>query len=304
MPENEDQGFFNPETKDSKNKENPIDTNPQIVEDAIRVENTNISHISGPLVIFYGPREIGKTVSLLRLSSYVSGRYSMNPVQNFRDDEQYSRAIEKFELIKSNIEFAPDATGIINFLLLSVEKRNGGSFCQILEAPGEHFFDPENPSENYPPYLLRIFNADQYRKIYVFFFSVGMFGKEKINKQYAEKIAKLINTKIDSKKDRVIILCNKCDEKPSWFRNKKPIESRFRKELYENDSFKPLVNVLAEGGFKNVPFIPFSAGEFTEFESYNEKQKALTPSSDFYPKSLWNAIYKSIRGGWSFRLFG
>lgn len=274
----------------------PKPTQPNVTEDtAEHLANIDISHIRGPLVIFYGPAGCGKTVTLLRLSEYISRQYNVSAIRDFRDDGQYEAVIDEFERIRSNMENAPNSTGLINFLLLNIGRSNGGTFCQLLEASGEHFFSSTGVVE-YPPYLLKIFNTQSYRKVYVFFFTAAMFEDSKKNRKYADSITELINNRIDSKQDKIIILYNKCDTKKQWFRNKKPIEKLFREDIYKNSAYTPLINLLNTSRFKKSPFITFSSGDFTEFATRGVTEKKFTPSPEFYPKNLWDAIYKSIRG--------
>src|SRR5438132_14433744 len=69
--------------------------------------------VSGPLVIFFGPREIGKTVTLIRLCNYIK-KYEIRPNPNFRTDKvAYKRTTDMFESLRQNSHFAPGATGNI-----------------------------------------------------------------------------------------------------------------------------------------------------------------------------------------------
>ncbi len=139
-------------------------------ENQTNLQHIRVNNISGPLVVFFGPRNIGKTVTLLRLCTYIS-KYEIRPDESFRTDKaEYKRTIDVFNTVRQNTDFAPSATGTIDFLLLNVTY-NGNKFCQILEAPGEHFFDVKKPSVEYPSYLNQILNSD-YKKAFVFFFEL------------------------------------------------------------------------------------------------------------------------------------
>ena len=170
----------------------PLANTPNRVE-TVRLEEIQTNSITGPLVIFYGPREIGKTVALWRLVSYVSGHFNVTPNHIFRKDPNYNETVSRFKSALSDAsKIAPDATGNINFLLLDIVNNHSmNSVCQILEAPGEHFFDAEKPEASYPKYLEDIFSAS-YKKVYVFFFAIGMFKEDEIMRKYCNKIVDLI----------------------------------------------------------------------------------------------------------------
>ena len=256
-----------------------------------------IKNIKGPLVIFFGPSEIGKTVSLITLSRYINSHYDVNPNEDFRSDIGYTKVKENFKKMLTDRD-APDTTGAVNFILLDVTNRSkGGIFCQFLEAPGEHYFNKNSPDDKvYEPYLNQIFESN-YRKIYVFFFAFDMFKDDKTNIKYVEKIVDLLQTRVKSKKDRVIILCNKVDLYPHYFRDGKPMISAIKNALYTNEANKALVNYLRNSNHRRIEFVAFSAGKFNSLDLNGKFRKVFTTSHDNYSKSFWNVVFKSIRGG-------
>lgn len=266
------------------------------VQAEINLERINILRITGPLVVFFGPREIGKTVTLLRLCAHIRSRYDISPDPNFRTDDAYPATIDAFEAMLQSMQFAPGATGNVNFLLLNV-MHNGGRFCQFLESPGEHFFDRYKPNAPYPTYMNKIF-ADDYQKLFVFFFEIDMFKSVEDLRNYSNKIARLVSDKISSKRDRVIILCNKSDLQ-RYFRDGRPIKSEFINAIYKHPSFSGLKEALKNSGFRYVPFVVFSSGAFN---NDGTGQLAFAPSPEHYPQDLWGQIYESIQGGpwWKF----
>src|SRR6185369_6043983 len=74
------------------NTAGPSDKIPIPNEVPLKPNDIRINDIKGPLVIFFGPRGIGKTVTLLRLCSYIS-KYDVTPDPNFRVDERYQTII-------------------------------------------------------------------------------------------------------------------------------------------------------------------------------------------------------------------
>jgi hypothetical protein len=264
---------------------------PPVVQAApINVQHIQTAEITGPLVIFYGPREIGKTVTLLRLCNYIH-RYDIRPDEGFRTDrESYQRTITAFETLRRDPQFAPGLTGVVDFLLLNVTY-DGNNFCQILEAPGEHFYDRGRPNDVYPRYMNRILDAE-YRKIFVFFFELNMFNSDTDFTNYANKIARLVNERINARRDRIILVCNKSDLHP-YFVGGKPVVREYRQKLYSHSSFRQLRDVLGKSGFSRITFVPFSAGSFNDDGS---GRLAFTFSPEHYPKAMWNAIHDSVSG--------
>jgi hypothetical protein len=267
----------------------PPPSQPTPVQGEVNVQRIDTLRITGPLVVFFGPRAIGKTVTLLRLCTYLRRQYQISPDQNFRIDDAYAATITAFDAMFQSMQFAPDATGDVNFLLLDVTE--GGRFCQILESPGEHFFDRSKPNAPYPNYMNKIL-ADDYQKIFVFFFEIGMFRSDDDLRNYSDKIGRLIRDKISAKRDQVIIVCNKCDLHPH-FQGGMPIVSEYKKAIYDHPSFRGLREALKNSGFRHVPFVAFSSGAFNDD---GHGQLAFAPSPEHYPKNLWKQIYESIQG--------
>jgi hypothetical protein len=268
----------------------PPPSQPATVQGEINLQRIDILRITGPLVVFFGPREIGKTVTLLRLCTYLRSRYQITPDQNFRMDDAYTATVTSFDAMLQSMQFAPDATGDVDFLLLNAT-HDGGRFCQFLESPGEHFFDRRKPNAPYPNYMNKIL-AEEYKKIFVFFFEIGMFRSDEDLRNYSDKIARLIRDKVSARRDHVIIVCNKSDLHP-YFRGGMPIVSEFRKAVYGHPSFRGLKEALRNSGFQRVPFVAFSSGAFNDDGT---GKLAFAPSSEHYPQKLWRQIYESIQG--------
>lgn len=269
--------------------------------ETIRPEN-----IEGPLVIFYGPRGVGKSAALIRLTSYIE-KYEECEVEidhGFRSGNSYANTIREFESIRNKHEFSPARTGELSFLLLKVTK-NGSNFCEILEAPGEHFFNLKELQNSYPTYLNDIFQ-DNTKKVFVFFFESIMFGEEsnrkQIKEQYASKIKDLLNDRFNSKRDKIIIVSNKADQKSGWIVDGRPKVKSFVKGLYEDPDYGKLFKYLRTNRrFGKIRFVPFSAGLFNKTKS-NTKKQTFSFSNDNYPRDFWEAIHEAIDGGirWKF----
>lgn len=259
------------------------------------IERISIANIHGPLVIFYGPAGVGKTVTLLRLCRYIAPRFTVDADHSFRNDLEYSHAVEAFEMQRMESVLAPEGTGAINFLLLNISL-NGSSYCQILEAPGEHFFPSGAQTEiRHPFYMQKLFQSPT-RKVFVVFFERQLMADQERLELYSGSLLNVFRQHLDGKRDRVIIVFNKCDERPDLNRNGKPVNSEFKKLLYRENAVRPLAEFLRDGQLARVPFVPFSSGKFGK-DSGGRKTFAM--SADHYPKNLWEAIHDCIKGGFS-----
>lgn len=260
------------------------------------VDTIAVSNIVGPLVILYGPADIGKTVTLLRLCSFVSSGYTVEVDRTFRSDGNHSIAVSAFERQRNEEIFAPLSTGAIDFLLLNVTSE-GAAYCQILEAPGEHFF-PKDPSSEavHPFYLQKIFQSPA-RKIFALFFEVNIMNNDQRFRAYIGSILDVLRRHADVRRDRVLLIFNKCDERPDLSRSGRPIEAEFRRLLYSNPAFAPLAEFLRVSRFARVNLVPFSSGQFGK---NREGNRTFAMSADHYPQVLWSAIHDCVKGRWSF----
>lgn len=271
----------------------------KIVKD-IRPEHIHPNTVKGPVVVFFGPREVGKTVALLRLSHHITNHESCNvsPSKKFRTDSEYSAAKSTFNQLMGTTNLAPERTANLNFLLIDVFENNK-KFCQILEAPGEHFFSTTDPTKTeFLPYLTKIMINSVYKKVFVFFFEDGMLGNDKLRRDYANRIAGLLR-KINSNRDKVIFLYNKVDEAEFNMKDGIVNHDDIKDEIFNDEANQPFINYIKQTkGFKNVHFVGFSSGSF-----YPTPEGDVTWdfSHPRYPKKLWNTIHQCIkkRGWWS-----
>jgi hypothetical protein len=259
-----------------------------------------IDKITGPLVIFFGPRDIGKTTALFRLCEYLEkektgGNYDIDVDEGFRPDKDYPEIVRAFNKAREESSVAPLSTGNIDFLLLNVIQ-DKKKVCQILEAPGEHYFVDSKPDEDYEFYFNNILGKT-YKKIFVFFFAVKM--NEIKMENYAKKINRLVNTSVSSKRDHVIVVCNKCDEQDYYIDDGEPRKDSYKDELSKYDEIRKLFKTL-EKSYGKVSFTPFMSGRFNG--------RSFAFSGESYPKELWEKIEEGIEGRtwsllWVFPLF-
>ncbi len=269
-----------------------------------KADVNNISVTLGeniPTVILYGPQASGKTMALLRMIRYLRERnYTIEPDRNFRPahDEHYKRICDGlFTLSRSS--YAPGGTDTVGFMLAQVIKEQ--PICQILEAPGEHFFDEKvgNGSTDYPTYINEIIQREQNPRIWVFFVERDWGKDQEMRDAYAEKIRSLYNTAVCHRgrpSDKVIFLFNKADKYTQYYKNGYPILDSFYKEIHRyypgifNEYIRTGIAALLFGKY-NFRAVAFSAGKFT---GTNDNRTKWQPSENWYCEQFWKAILSCL----------
>ena len=245
-----------------------------------------------PIVIFFGSQASGKTLALLRMIRFFESHgCSVEPEAVFRpkSDKHYTKMCAGLhDMAYSN--YAPHGNDIISFMLVKVLDRVGNPICQILEAPGEHYFDG-SASLNFPTYIHNIRTLPN-RKVWVFFVEQGWGADQNERDLYAQKICSMQN--LISPNDKVVFLFNKVDKHPGLFKadgspNKEVFFNNIRNQYpgiftrYQNSGFSRLL-------FGNYRFkaVCFSSGTFTA--TADGKQVWIPGTNDRYCRELWNAI--------------
>lgn len=256
--------------------------------------HVTISDPNAPLVILFGPPSCGKTMTLVRLTRFLQAEgYKVAPVRTFRptSDTNYAEICEKFDETM-NSDNAADSTNRISFMLVEVMK-NSRRLCQILEAPGEYYFNPKKPNAGFPNYVNTII-ASSNRKVWTIMVEPNwMNHTDRLN--YVTKITRLKQSM--RSKDNTIFIFNKIDL-TNFVRGVGEINKSAAindvKNLYPN-IFVPFLNQnpLTKWFTEyNCDFVPFQTGYYTPALNgftYQEGPKE-------YCVKLWNAIMKSIKG--------
>ncbi len=246
-----------------------------------------------PIVVFFGSPASGKTLTLMRLIRFLeSHHHQVIPEEVFRPktDRHYARMCSELKnMVYSN--YTPGGTDIISFMLVKVLNPAGQPVCQILEAPGEHYFDG-SPNLDFPTYINAIRTSPN-RKVWVFFVEQGWGEDQGERNLYAQKICSMQG--LLSPNDKVVFLFNKADRQRKngqYTRTGKP-----RKELFFNNIEKEYPGIFTRYqnsgltkllyGEYNFKAICFSSGIFNET---NDGREVWTPESDWYCFELWNAI--------------
>lgn len=256
----------------------------------------SIADSKAPIIVLFGPPSCGKTMTLVRLTRYLQENgYTVTPDRNFRPtyDANYSNICNDFNLVMNSND-AADSTSRISFMLVKIMKK-GRTICQLLEAPGEYYFNPEDPNAPFPAYIHSIMSV-QNRKLYLFMVEPNWMNPSD-RKNYVSKVA---NVKTSMQRgDKSLIVFNKIDLTPYLINgNGKVYMSQALqhvRDLYPNlvEMFKndiPLIRLFKP---YNCGFSTFKTGDYvkTANGSYT-----YIKSADSYPAKLWKDIIKYIQG--------
>jgi hypothetical protein len=253
-----------------------------------------------PIIVLFGPTECGKTMTLIRMTRFLQQYgYKVSPIPSFRpaEDAHYAQMCGDYnQLVHSSN--AAEGTQMISFMLVEVLDRNGKRICQILEAPGEYYYNPKKQNEPFPAYVNTIINSNN-RKIWIYMVEPNW----KNASDRSGYVTKLRNLKTMMRsQDRAIFLYNKVD-KSNFVIAPGRVNILGIKNDVENmypGIFTPFVNLNPiTKWFKPYlcDLVPFSNGTFTRAQKadgtvYLTYQQGV----DEYPQMLWNVIMKRIRG--------
>lgn len=248
---------------------------------------------STPIVVLFGSPASGKTLALMRMIRFLeSHEHQVIPEEVFRPktDKHYTRMCENLKnMVYSN--YTPGGTDIISFMLVKVLNPVGQPVCQILEAPGEHYFDG-SPNLEFPTYINHITTLPN-RKVWVFFVEQDWGENQGERNLYAQKIRAMQG--IISPNDKVVFLFNKADRQRTkgqydkvghpkaklFFKN---IQQQYP-DIFTNYKNSGLTAILY--GDYNFKVVCFSSGIFNKT---NDGREVWTLSPDFYCHDLWKAI--------------
>lgn len=256
--------------------------------------HVTVSDPNAPLVILFGPPACGKTMSLVRLTRFLKSEgYTISPVRTFRPaaDINYKEICDNFDqMINSND--AARTTDRISFMLVEVIK-NGRRLCQILEAPGEYYFNPDDPNAGFPSYVNTLM-ASQNRKIWTVMVEPNWMN-ETDRRNYVTRIANLKQNMRPS--DTVVFVYNKIDL-TNFVRSvgNVNVSQAIKQVKYDYVGiFEPFRNQNPITRFwreYNCDFVPFQTGFYTK--SINGLNYQEGPRE--YCVKLWKTIMSKIRG--------
>lgn len=259
---------------------------------SIRVD---VGDKNAPLVILFGPPACGKTMTLVRMTRFLNSMgYAVNPIRTFRpsSDANYKEMCDRFdETMNSN--HAADATNRISFMLVEVLDHNKRRICQILEAPGEYYFDPKKPNAGFPNFVNTIIGSNN-RKIWTIIVEPD-WRDTPDRANYVTRISRLKQHM--RTKDSTVFVFNKIDLTP-YVRSIGNVNAaaaiREVQNLYPNifvpfRNQNPITKLWREF---DCDFVPFQTGYYTE--SVNGLTYQEGPSE--YCEKLWACIMKKITG--------
>lgn len=248
-----------------------------------------------PIIVPWGPRCGGRTVFLLRFSSYLVKvlNYEVSIDWKYRTDKLYSIVGEHFmESINSPI--APSGTGLVNLFMAKVQDPNERTLFSMFEG-SELFFSLQCPLATYIPAINQIINANNI-KVYLFFLEFDWM-RLKERRLYADSLIRLLSR--IRKIDKIIIVVNKIDRYPEFFKNSK-IDVALIKEriIYE---YPKLFERMAKRGslkcFLNPALMPYDLIPFSsaEFNQTYDGDLLMTYGSDIYPETMWKCIKNNLK---------
>ena len=251
-----------------------------------------------PIVILFGAKTSGKTMTLVRLTRYLrQNHYRVEPDRIFRasSSEAYQTMCDKFDEVITN-DNAAGGTSVIGFMLVIVRDCNGKPICQILEAPGEHYFDEKDVKKPFPRYINEIMSMPN-RRTWVFIVERNWKDNSTRN-AYAEKVISMQNRIPTS--DKVIFTCHKADCSDNLYKNGRPLTKQFFSDIKNQypGIFSRYVNhnpITSLWNPYNFDFLAFSSGTFSDLLGGGQ---SYVPSSEFYPAQLWAKIKKAVSGRW------
>lgn len=292
---------------DNDSDNNSID----VIQDNITTDNVGetvildeddikIGDKKAPIIMLFGPPTSGKSMTLVRLARFLRKQgYTVKADPTFKSDDAYKARCDQFHKNLNTTE-ALQGNALNEFLMVKVIN-HGVTICQILEAPGEHYFNPKKPDDvsarNFRPYLTEIIRNLTNRKIWVFITEAEWDVHASVKDAYVARIRGCKHHLL-KQTDRVVILYNKVDQKEELFEDGRLHVSSAEKAM--KDEYEGLSTVFKNNNpitslwkSYNYRFVPFCTGYYTKQVGgkykYNE-------SEERYPLMLWESLVKCIKG--------
>ncbi|WP_315599587.1 hypothetical protein [Porphyromonas endodontalis] len=257
--------------------------------------NVTIADTEAPLLMLFGPPSCGKTMTLIRLTRYLQKKgYTVAPIPSFRPsyDKNYRELCENFNAMINSSD-AAKATSNVSFMLVEVLKE-GRRICQILEAPGEYYFNPETPMADFPAYFNKIINMTS-RKIWLFFLE-PIWREEQDRRNYVKRIEMVKNR--SRAHDKAIFVLNKIDKTnyviaPGRVHRQQALQQV--SFLYPN-LFIPFRNTNPITSFfhqYNFDFVTMHTGDYV---AAVDGTLTFQEGPEEYVAEFWKIIQRHIRG--------
>jgi hypothetical protein len=286
-----------PSVEPDSDENSSEDTNSSV---AIDEDDIKIGDKKAPIIMLFGPPTSGKSMTLVRLARYLRKfGYTVKADTTFKSDSTYKERCDKFHE-NLNSKVALEGNALNEFLMVKIIN-HGTTVCQILEAPGEHYFNPKKPEDisarNFRPYLTQIIRNLPNRKIWVFITEAEWNVHASVKDAYVGRIRNCKHQLLRNT-DRVVILYNKVDQKEELFENGSLHVSSAEKAMkdeYEGLPFvfknhNPITSLWRPNNYR---FVPFCTGYYTKQVGGKPK---YTESQELYPRLLWKQLMKCIKG--------
>lgn len=255
-----------------------------------------IADKANPIVVLFGPPACGKTMTLVRLTRYLRTLgLKVEPIASFRPsaDTHYAKMCHDFPSMIGSSE-AANSTKNISFMMVRVIDEVGRVLCQILEAPGEYYYNPNDESEpnvDFPRYVNAIKNSSN-RKIWCYMVE----PQWKFSDQAHNYVAKIHKLKRNMRpQDKAVFIFNKIDLTPFVITPGQVNMKSAKKEV--EDLYPGIFSLFKSHGIfgdsDNFELVPFHTGDYSKkiAGGYSFEQ-----GPDEYPQKLWQTILKLIRG--------
>lgn len=247
-----------------------------------------------PIIPLIGVPNVGKTMTLVRLTRYlVEHGFRVEPDRYFRPsyDTRYKEICDSFQEMVNSAN-AAKGTSFFDILMVNVLDPKGRKVCSIIDTPGE--INRKDREEEMLPYVMTIFTAPN-PKIWLYLLEPEMtFDRVGDIRKTIDVIRKYGTTK-----DTNIIVLNKIDLLQDIINPRDAynvhilLENRYpeilipleRKSLF--DIFRRCFHV-----YKNPYIVPFQTGSFHVSDKFG---LIYEPSNNYYPKHLWDTLYKILR---------
>lgn len=285
-----------------ENEERATTTNDKIVglsaeelKDYNKISVT-IADKDAPIVVLFGPPACGKTMTLVRLTRFLSENgYTITPVRTFRPthDTNYSDLCDNFGTMIYQDD-AAKSTDRISFMLVKVSKK-GRTICQLLEAPGEFYFNPKNPNAPFPRFFNAI-KASKCRKIWNIMVEPDWLDEsDRLN--YVNRIKKLRT--LMTTKDKSILVYNKIDKTEFLIDGSghAHIGSAIKNisDLYPG-IFEPFKNTTPIVKWFTPYSCDFTIFQTGDYSTADDGTSLFQAGSDVFPRNLWKIILKHVKG--------
>lgn len=259
-----------------------------------------IHDTKSPIVVFFGAPACGKTMTLIRLTRYLKQQgYTIQADGAFRPhyDEHYRKLCENFDTMVNNSD-AAEGTDHIAFMLVKVSL-HGRTICQLLEAPGEGYFQISQPQAQFPAYINNIINGNN-RKVWAIMVEPNTTNPRMadiaVRRAYADKIGNL-KTKLNTR-DKVLFVYNKIDQtnfvvSPGVIRlaqAKTDVEQNYPNIFVPFKNPNPISKWWKP---YNFGFLAFHTGDYNETSTGS---LTFTQGNDAYPRNLWKSLLDCIKG--------